>query len=346
MVQSNSTNSAKICKRILKCDPRMERTKELFRAKEKEISRDVLNKTPLKPTTNSISNISLKNLHNESLGHKNLTNELERIQKDEIYRFCEVDKFEDEMSDVLFKFNEKVEEDLRSSFCSSYADIRRQMCYFDSFGIFYIRSNLTELMEGLVIYGCDKSYNITILYVNSLFIAKFYEICHFVVQKLRKVLFPKKIQVRILNFSLGKRKVVSKEVSKTFHDMGFAISSIYYDKERNNKYSIFEMKEKEDNLEKCKLRVPKPRLNFKSQIILSNHVRLCENVSKSRKKSSVDYRALIFFSFMSFFKENYRAHRAKLKSLNCFESLLNHYEENIDSAKELKVSLSLQRSPD
>lgn len=299
-----------------------------------------MNKTIMKSINNSISNISIKNLPQDSNTQSKAKNELEKIQKDEIYRFCEVDKFEDEMSDVLFNFNEKVEKELKTSFCSNYLEIKAQLCSYDSIGIFYIRSNLTERMEGLVIYGCDKFYNTTILYVNSLFKAKFDEICFFVVKKLKKVFFPKKIKVRILNiFDDEKKRKVHGFVKDTFVDMGFTISYVTFEKKTKKKYSVYELKT--EDVEKCKLRIARPKLNFKGQIVISNFVRLAQNVSKPRMNSFVDYRALVFFCFTSYFKKGYFEQRNKLRKLMCFGEILNHFEANIEKIEKLKVSFFL-----
>ena len=286
-------------------------------------------------------------------------------QASEIYRLCELDIYEDELEQEIIKFNENVEKGLNQSFCCHYTELKRQMSEFNSIGFAYIKSNLTERMEGLVIYACDGKFNVTIFYLTSLFKVKYREICSFVIKKLRELLCPMKIQIKALHIEkqisgAGSRiqiegegshfgrsqggRVVSKPssiVKDTFIAMGYKITSITFDCKRLAKYSIFEKNIPKEEYQSCRIDVMKGKLTFKCQILLSNQAFLAKQISKPLKRSRVDFRALTFFAFLSYLKNGYSVHKQRLESLNAFDSILKKFEKNMASASNMEKDTSL-----
>lgn len=113
--------------------------------------------------------------------------------KNDIYRFCDIDQYEDELEDVIFEFNTKAPMELSSSFCLNYQNLRPEISEEDTINFFYIKSNLTEQMEGLIIYTVNGKFTITIYYLAAINLGNYEDIVKFAVNKLKRVLFPKLI---------------------------------------------------------------------------------------------------------------------------------------------------------
>lgn len=256
--------------------------------------------------------------------------------KNDIYRFCDIDRYEDELEDVIFKFNDKAPEELSSSFCLNYQNLRPEISEYDSINFFHIRSNLTEQMEGLIIYTVNNTFSITIFYLAAINLGNYEAIVKFVVKKLKNVLFPKEIRIRVLHtkveedLGLRMKKKPNSQVKQIYEKIGFKISSITYRNDKNkNWYTIFSMMSTGEDLEKCRVNTPKPKLVFKCQVLLSNQVRLAKNTAKPQNRGIADFRSYVLFSFLKYLKGNrLEVHRKKVESLNSFKTLLTHFEKN------------------
>jgi hypothetical protein len=134
---------------------------------------------------------------------------LKARDKNEVYRFCDIEKFEDELEEVIFEFNAHAPIELSSSFCLNYQNLRPEISEFDSMNFFYIRSNLTEKMEGLIIYTVSKMLTITVFYLACTNMANYEAIVKFAIRKIINVLYPKQIMIRVLHTEETTHSIIS-----------------------------------------------------------------------------------------------------------------------------------------
>jgi hypothetical protein len=192
-------------------------------------------------------------------------------------------------------------------------------------------------MEGLVIYASDNQSTITIFYLAALFKVKFEEISKFVIKKLSEVLSPKKVNIKVLHSMEDGKSRPMPMVKSILKKMGFKIKSIMFDKTRKRTYSIFQRVVPQEEYKFCRVVRPKARIMFSSEVILSNQVRLVQEVNKAIKRYFIDFRTMVFFAFLSYFNKGYESHRKKLMALNSFHHLLEHYERNMVKLDKIEV---------
>jgi hypothetical protein len=143
-------------------------------------------------------------------------------------------------------------------------------------------------MEGLVIYTICSNHVITIFYLSALNLGSYEAIVLFVIEKLKSVVSPKKIKIRVLHtndgYTVGDNELQkmnknrpNDKLRQIYKKIGFKIKSITYTNDKNKiSFSMFDMcfdQDKSNNI----ARKSRPSINLKCQIVLSNQVRLVKN---------------------------------------------------------------------
>lgn len=84
--------------------------------------------------------------------------DLQKMDREDLYRFAPLQCYEDELPSKIFEFNNRVESPMNLYFYRKYSQLASEMHPYNSHGYFYIISHLTEEIEGLIIYSSMKAY--------------------------------------------------------------------------------------------------------------------------------------------------------------------------------------------
>lgn len=246
--------------------------------------------------------------------------------------------FEDELPNKVFDFNEVVESPMKESFISEYKILFSQMFEFDTQGYFYIKSNVSERKEGMVIYGLQASSEIDIFYLASIRKEIFSKILDFVVQKLYTILGISTIRIRIRHIlSSNKRYELDPFMRAKLKESNFKVKAIVNSPSTSYTYTVFE---KTHGIGACILQRNQPSFRFYMQVTISDDEKISCFVKKQLKKNSVDFRIVIFLAFLFYIKGfNKRKHLIGL--MTSFDKILDRFEKNKNMLKKVTSDKNL-----